>query len=90
MGKPLSGATAFLYNRKRSVSLHIKVGEDGWVRFPMTAAGNYSLILDGPSHESFDIVLHSVSENAQAILVSFSKDYCASVSLGKDPISFHF
>ena len=89
-GKPLAGAVAFLSNQKRTVSLHITVDKDGWVRFPKIPSGRYKLVMDGPSHESFDVELTHSDANARGILVAFSEDYCAYVSLGRDPMFYDF
>ncbi|GAC1631303.1 MAG: hypothetical protein NVS9B14_02950 [Candidatus Acidiferrum sp.] len=86
----MSAAVVLLQNRKRSVSLHITADEQGWVRFPKVSSGNYKLVMVGPSYESFDVVLGRSSANAQAILISFSEDYCSHVSLGTDPTVYDF
>lgn len=90
MGKPLEGAVAFLSNQKRTVSLRVRVGEDGWVRFPKVPGGKYKLVMDGPSHETFDVQLKHSDANAQGALISFSEDYRASVSPGDDPMFYDF
>ncbi len=90
VAKPLDGALVLLRNQKHGFSLQIKVEKDGWVRFPAIPAGIYKLIVDGPSHESFDVVLDRSAGNAQAIFISFSEDYCSSVSLRNDPMFWKF
>jgi len=76
-----------LYNRKLHVSVQIKADEDGWVRFPRVPAATYRLTIDGPSHESFEVVLNRANANERAIFISFRGDYCDSVSLRNEPIT---
>jgi hypothetical protein len=46
--------------------------------------------MDAPAHESFDVLLDRSAGKAQAIFISFSEDYCFSVSLGNDPMFWKF
>lgn len=91
-GKPLDDALIMLYNRKLNVVLQIKTDKDGQATFPKTPNGAYKLVMDGPSHESFQVVLdrHGTGGMYQAIYISFSADYCAWVSLRDDPSRFDF
>jgi hypothetical protein len=83
--KPLTGAVVMLSNGKTSSSHQAVVNSDGWAIFPKVKPGNYRLVFDGPSHETFEIVLEETSGKANSMYVNFYADYCRSILVRGDP-----
>ena len=83
--KPLAGAVVMLSNRKANASQQAIVDKAGWATFPKVKPGNYRLIFNGPSHETFEIVLEPPSGNATSMYVYFYADYCQNIQVRTEP-----
>ncbi len=80
-GKPLSGALVTVYEKHKKSTFHSRVDKDGWITFQDVPTGNYKLIFDGPSHETFDVDFTRLEELSNSIFVRFYADYCQAVSV---------
>jgi hypothetical protein len=84
-GKPLAGAVVMLSNPKANVSRQAVVDKDGWATFSKVKPGNYRLIFDGPSHETFEVVLEEKTrDKANSMYVNFYADYCQNILVRGD------
>lgn len=87
-GGPTKFAVVMLRNRQSGESIQSSIDRDGWVKFLKVRRGTYKLVIDGPSHESFDVVAAapaSVQSGSTLVYVFFSKDYCAQIRVLEDP-----
>lgn len=55
-GEPTKITVVMLRNRQSGESAQFSVDREGWVKFPKALHGEYKLIIDGPSHESFEVI----------------------------------
>ena len=79
-----------LSNGKASASRQAVVDKEGWVVFAKVKSGKYRLNFDGPSHETFEIVLERISGKYDSMYVGFYADYCQNILVRGDPSSPEF
>ena len=80
-GKPLSGAFISLLNKRTGSISTAMVDKQGWVSFKDLPSGKYKLVMDGPSHEPFDVEFTRSEGNINSVNILFYADYCHSISI---------
>jgi hypothetical protein len=82
IGKAMPGAPVSLWSRRKGTISRVNTDQDGWVIFKDIPAGEYKVILQSPSYETFDVVLDSIGAVKTSMAVHFDTwDYCRTVRI---------
>jgi len=85
--EPAKLAVVMLGNRQSGESAQFSVDRKGWVKFPKALRGEYKLIIDGPSHDSFEVIagpLFPAQRASSLVYFSFSIGGCTQVRILED------
>jgi len=82
VGKAMAGDPVTLWSRKKGTIARASTDKEGWCVFKDVPPGEYKVILQSPSHETFNVVLDSIGTVKTSMAVHFDTwDYCRSVRI---------
>ena len=78
----MAGAPVTLWSRKKGMISRANTDKDGWCVFKDVPPGEYKVIQQSPSYESFDVVLDRLGTVKTSMAVHFDTwDYCHTVRI---------
>ncbi len=77
-GKAMTGDAVTLSSRKRGTISRVNTDKEGWCVFKDVPAGEYKVVLQSPSYETFDVLLTPSGNVKTWMAVDFIGDYCRS------------
>src|SRR5260370_29729840 len=81
-GKAMAGNPVTLWSRKKGTIARVSTDQDGWGIFKDVPAGEYKVILQSPSYETFEVRLDSFRTVKTSMAVHFdTSDYCRTVRI---------